>query len=272
MMKPKTTLKSPHFSPQTLKFLEKAGRQKSPKWLDHNRSEYESLLVAPLKHLAQHLKSTLGREAPLYHFPQKGIGRIKRPSNRVKERGGSLYRDWMTYSASRPAQSRFEHNPNLFFLMNPEDKKDSVLVAGGLYMPSSRQVKAIRQAIAESPLFVKELKALFASKAFSACFKGGFSSERISSRIPRGFDPSHPQIEWIKLQAFFVWRSYTRKEFISPKFPAIMERDWRQILRLNALLKKALGGPSSLETKESRTSELADRLDVLKHKLRAPDF
>lgn len=270
-MKTKTTLKPPHFSSQTLTFLEKAGRQKNPNWLEKNRGEYETLLANPLKHLAQHLKSNLGPLAPLYHFPQKGIGRIKRPSNRVKERGGSLYRDWMTYSAARPAESRFERNPSLFFLMNPDDKKDSVLVAGGLYMPSSRQVKAIRHAIGESPAFVQELDKLFASKEFSKCFKGGFSDERISSRIPRGFDPAHPRMDWIRLQAFFVWRSYTRKEFASPKFAQFVERDWRQVLRLNALLDKAIRGLTS-KPKPMNTSELADQLDVLKHRLRTPDF
>lgn len=270
----------PRFSIATLTFLEKAGRQKNPNWLENNREEYEKVLVKPLKHLALHLKTNLAREASLYHFPFKGIGRLKRPSNRITEKGDKLFRDWMTYSAARPATSRFEHNPNLFFLLNPEDRDDSVLVAGGLYMPSSSQVKAIRHAIGSSPAFATKLDRLFVSKEFSKCFKGGFSTEKKSSRIPRGFEPNHRRIEWIKLQAFFVWRSYSRKEFTSPQFAERVERDWRQILRLNALLENALKGPSALVSSEKKESsktknELTDRLadlDDINHTHRAMDF
>ncbi len=269
------------FSKKTLVFLEKAGRQKNPNWLENHRADYETLLLAPLRHLTQTLKDSLGAEAPFYHFPIKGIGRLKRPANRVSERGTSLYRNWMTYSASRPHESRFEHNPNLFFLMNPEDKDDSVLVAGGLYMPSSRQTKAMRHALAENPALAAEFSRLFESKAFSTCFKGGFADEKISTRIPRGFDANHPRIEWIKLQAFYVWRSYSMKEFESPKFASLVERDWRQILRLNALLDLAIDNKalplnfskSSVSRRTSKTkSELDDRLEATKHDLPQHDF
>lgn len=231
---------TPRFSNETLPFILRSSRQKSQNWLDRNREEYEALLLNPLKHLAFTLKTELAPQAPGYHFPLKGIGRLKRDKT------------WVTYSTSTPRKSRFETHPNLVFIMQPTDPDgDQVLVAGGLYMPSSQQLRAIRTAIAESPSFVSQLEDLFESKAFSKRFKGGFCRDKCSSRIPRGFDPHHPKIQWIQLQAFFVWRSYTLREFTSSGFADLVAQDWAQILRLNHLLEQAIQ-PRDSHTKSTQ--------------------
>lgn len=266
--------KSPTFSKNTLQFLLKASKQKNPNWLDLHRDEYEKALLAPLKNLAESLKKELQPLASGYHFPQKGIGRLKRPSHRV-EKGGGVYKNWMAYSASRPAESRFEHPPTLFFLIQPDDKEDPILVAGGLYMPSSRQVKAIRQAIS---IDATPFDQLFSSKEFKRCFKEGFSQERTSSRPPRGFDPEHPRLDWLKLQAFFVWKPYTLREFSSTKFPALVARDWKQVFRLNELLEKAIQGNwakalvSDRSKQVSKDSSIHDRLEEIEPVRPRSDF
>jgi uncharacterized protein (TIGR02453 family) len=261
---------TPRFSPKTLLFLNKARRQKRPDWLVKSRPEYEELIINPLQHLASHLKRELAPVASGYHFPQKGIGRMKRAAHRAKEYG-SLYKSYVSYTASRPAESRFERNPSLFFLINPEDKDDSVLIAGGLYMPSSRQVRAIREAIAEN---ASAFDRLFASKDFARSFPEGFSDERISSRVPRGFDAGHARISWIQLQAFFVWRSYKKREFASPGFAEIVARDCRQILRLNELLDAAIQGrlPKASVPLKKKSTTSTDHLAEIEAPQREMDF
>lgn len=202
-----------------------------------------------------------------YHFPQKGIGRLRRASGRV-EKGGALFKNWLAYSASIPTGSRFDHNPNLFFLLNPEDKKDRVLVAGGFYMPSSRQLRAVREAIAHD---ASEFERLFASKAFARRFPGGFSIEKQSSRIPKGFDPGHPKMHWIRLQAFFVWHPYKMSEFNSPEFPSMVAEDWKQVVRLNELLMKALE-PKSRLAPARKPADLSERLGEVEPVRRQMDF
>jgi uncharacterized protein (TIGR02453 family) len=262
--------RTPCFSSQTVSFLEKARRQKRPDWLDKNRAEYEKLLLEPLRHLASHLKTELAAAATGYHFPQKGIGRIKRPAHRAKEYG-SLYKTYVSYAASRPAESRFERNPSLFFMIDSEDADDTVLIAGGLYMPSSRQTRAIREAISEN---AAPFEKLFASKDFARSFRGGFSDERISSRVPRGFDANHPKIDWIRLQGFFVWRSYKMKEFTSPKFAESVARDCRQILRLNEVLDAAVERrlPKSVSSKLKKSTSSTDRLAEIEAPRQEMDF
>lgn len=245
----------------------KASRQKRPDWLERNRDEYEELILDPLQNLAKSVKAELAPFASGYHFPVKGIGRLRRPAHRVGE-GKGLFKNWLSYSASIPTGSRFDHNPNLFFLINPEDKKDSVLVAGGLYIPSSRQTRSIREAIARD---ATPFERLFADRAFARQFPGGFSDEHISSRVPRGFDPAHPKIDWIRLQAFFVWRSYTKKQFSSAEFPKLLVQDWKQILRLNELLMQAIA-PRGLKPAVTEKSPLSDRLSGLGSTARPMDF
>jgi uncharacterized protein (TIGR02453 family) len=270
--------KLPRFSKDTITFLKTASRQKNPAWLDKNREAYQNLVQLPLQNLAQHLKSKLSAVAPQYHFPQKGIGRIKRSSIKAQEYG-SLYKGYVSYNASKPSESRFDHNPNLFFLIQHDDEDgDNVLVAGGLYMPSSRQVRSVREAIAQDASAFDEL---FASKAFASRFPGGFSKEKASSRPPRGFDPQHPRMDWLKLQAFFVWRSYKMKEFQSPSFPDLVVQDLTQIVRLNELLEKAIQGrlPSGIKDTAkpkkvtgSKKSTLESRLEEIEIPQRPMDF
>lgn len=73
---------------------------------------------------------------------------LKCSADRAREYGSHL-KDWISYSAARPRKSRFDHNPNLFFMIYPDHPDgESVLVAGGLYMPSSRQMRQLRETIA----------------------------------------------------------------------------------------------------------------------------
>lgn len=256
----------PKFSRDSIRFLVKAGKQKKEGWLEKNQSFYEKLLLHPLQNLAQHLKAEIGPLAPDYHFPQKGIGRIKRSANSVIEHDGVRYKDWLTYSIARPRTSRFEHNPNIFFLINPDDAKDPVLLAGGLYMPSSRQLRMLREQMAND---ASEFAKLFKNKDFAASFKGGFSDEKISSRYPAGYDRNHPRIDWIRLQAFFVWKPYTMREFSSPKFAELVAKDAKQILRLNRLMEKTLKGKSAavamkpVKKDNDSESSLFDRISML---------
>jgi uncharacterized protein (TIGR02453 family) len=254
----------PKFTLNTLPFIEKAGRQKKVEWLEKRREEHLENVVEPLQAIARYLKAKLAPIANGYHFPQRGLGRLKRSANSAAQYGSPL-RDYISYSARRPAASRFDHNPSIFLLVYPGDEEgDEVLLAGGLYMPSSRQLKSIRQAIAND---YGPFKRLFASSAFKSRFPDGFSDERKSKRPPRGFDPNHVQIELLKHQGYFVWRSYKRKEYTSASFGDLLVKDSRQILKLNSLLEQAIEGRWVSETKKDRKlgpvlGDVLDRIEI----------
>jgi uncharacterized protein (DUF2461 family) len=140
---------TPRFSKRTLEFLQNASRQKKADWLERNHDEFQAVVREPLQALAANLARALRADAPGYHFPLRGLGRLKRSAERAREYG-SFFRSYVSFTATRPSKSRFDHNPSLFFMINSEDDDgDEVLLAGGLYMPSSRQLRTLRERIAQ---------------------------------------------------------------------------------------------------------------------------
>jgi len=72
-----------HFSKKTIPLLPLAGQQTDPAWLDQHKADYDEYVRLPFIELAEHLKQSLHPVAADYHFPTKGIGRIKRMANKV---------------------------------------------------------------------------------------------------------------------------------------------------------------------------------------------
>lgn len=226
-----------HFTKKTIPFLTLAGKQTDPLWLAAHQSEFDEHVRLPFIALAEHLKQFLQPVAADYHFPTKGIGRIKRLANKVMP-GDVHYKDWLSLSASKPSDSRFERNPHLFFGILPNEPPwHGVIVAGGLFMPSGPQLKKMRTAIAEdSTAFHK----LFADKAFNARFKDGFSRFNVASKMPRGYPPDHPDRDWLMLKSFLVVRKMPSAEFISPQLADTIVSDYQQLLRLNRVIEEIL--------------------------------
>ncbi len=227
------------FSNESLQFLKLAGKQKKEDWLSKNDVKYQRLIRAPLLALAESVSYELTAEARGYHFPLRGIGRIKKSANKV-EQGGAHFKDWVSYIATLPSKNRFEKNPLLFFGLLPNHPQwNGVVVAGGLYMTRSLQARRVRQAIADDS---EPFKELFRDRAFKKHFKHGFEPMMKAQRCPRGFDADHPDIEWIKLKTFFVCKKLTTAEFVSRNLARNLAGDFRQLLRLNELLQKAVNG------------------------------
>ena len=223
-----------HFSKKTLDFLETAGKQKSLNWLDKHKTEHEELVVEPMRNLATHVASALARlpDARGYKFPKRGFGRLRRPEHKIGP-GDPAYRNWVHMQPSRPSASRFDDNPGLYFFLSPE----RVFGGGGLYMPSSRQIKKLRMWIDDDP---SEMAGLLKSKAFREHFPRGFETGKCVKTYPRGYSPDHPRISWLKLQAYYITREYSKKELYSKNFAQILTEDWRQALRFNEVLYGAL--------------------------------
>ncbi|MFP5519264.1 MAG: DUF2461 family protein [Bdellovibrionia bacterium] len=229
------TKMSIQFSRKTLDFLVKAAKQKNPEWLDLHHEEYEAVLKKPFIALAEQIKKELQPQARDYHFPSKGLARIKRPEFKV--RGGQpQYKDWISMIAAKPSPSRFESNPHLFFGLFPNEN-DKVIIAGGLWQPTPRQARLIREAIANDST---DFHKLFKDKKFKASFPDGFYPKEKSLRVPRGFSEEAEDIEWIKLKKYVVYKSVPIKAFIAPHFQQSVVKDLEQALRLNRLLEKAL--------------------------------
>ena len=228
------------FTDQTIPFLLQAGQQTDPAWLDRHQQAYDQVVRLPFMELAQTLKSELQDTVPDYHFPTQGIGRIRRPANKVLS-GEACYKDWLSLSASKPSSSRFVRNPHLFFGILPGVAPYfGVILAGGLFMPTSTQLKRVRQAIARN---ADSFHTLFADPVFEALFSKGFELDKLAARTPRGFDPDSPDGQWLRLKAFLVVKRVPIDVFTSPELAIWVTQHYRQLARLNRLLESALDIP-----------------------------
>jgi len=71
----------------------------------------------------------------------------------------------------------------------------------GEYLPPTARLKAIRQHVVNDATgFAKLLK----NKHLRATFNDMLDEDKLQ-RPPKGFDPDHPHVEYLKLKSFFVW-------------------------------------------------------------------
>jgi uncharacterized protein (TIGR02453 family) len=245
------------YSQKSIEFIKKAKRQKRPLWLDKNRAEYEDVLVEPTRVLMTQVARALKKEAPGYRFPSRNFARIRRSADRAAAQG--TYKDWIGMNASRDSGSMYEDLPGLYFHFDTSD----VFSAGGLYMPSSKQVKQIRAWIAED---ASALDRLFKDRAFAKRFKD-FGNERQLKTFPRGYPIDHPRMKWLKLTGWYVWNEFTKKQFFSASFHELLTEDWRQVLKLNRVLDRYIStwpgtGRKKLDTMEGIRAPKVDWEDM----------
>ena len=88
--------------------------------------------------------------------------------------------------------------PTYYFHIDPDA---TLLIGAGEYLPPAPRLKAIREEVVkDAPGFAKLIK----NKQLRATF-GDLQPEDKLLRPPKGFDPDHPHIEYLKLKSFFVW-------------------------------------------------------------------
>ena len=88
--------------------------------------------------------------------------------------------------------------PTYYFHIDPDG---TMLIGAGEYLPPAPRLKAIRDEIVnDAPGFAKLMK----NKQLRATF-GELQTEDKLQRPPKGYDPDHPHIEYLKLKSFFVW-------------------------------------------------------------------
>ena len=88
--------------------------------------------------------------------------------------------------------------PTYYFHIDPNG---TMLIGAGEYLPPAPRLKAIRdQVVNDATGFAKLMK----NKLLCATF-GELQLDDKLQRPPKGFDPGHPHIEYLKLKSFFVW-------------------------------------------------------------------
>lgn len=180
-------------------FLTELGENNNRPWFIMNKPRYD-ILRAEFLDVVTELIRELGKFDPLVADcnPKKAMFRINRDIRFSNDRS--------------PYKTRFSAG------ITPNDKRrpsaaggstyyfqiegDGTLGFGvGEYLPPPDRLRAIRENVVNDATgFAKLLK----NKQLRATYRDLLEEDKLQ-RPPKGFDPAHQHVEYLKLKSFFVW-------------------------------------------------------------------
>src|SRR5581483_9316685 len=136
-----------------------------------------------------------------------------------------------------------------------------VWIGGGLYMPSTTDLQAIRERIAVRH---RTLHRIVTGPAFRRAV-GTLEGERLT-RVPRGYAKDHPAAEYLRFRQFLAGREFDADFATRPQFYPQLLTIFRAVVPLVRFLNDAMRAPAGLtatllatESSFSRSSRLAPR-------------
>ena len=180
-------------------FLTELADNNNRPWFIMNKPRYDILREEFLAVVTE-LIAELGRFDPHVAAcnPKKALFRInrdirfshdKRPY-KTRFSAGITPRDQRRPSAAG--------GPTYYFHIEGNGK---LLIGAGDYLPPAPRLKAIRARIVDD---ARGFAKMLGNKRLRSSF-GALREEDKLQRPPKGFDPGHPLVEYLKLKSFFVW-------------------------------------------------------------------
>jgi uncharacterized protein (TIGR02453 family) len=225
------------FTPKTLSFLRSLKRHNNREWFRAYKDNYDRHVRGPMVQLVEALAVDMRAFAPeLVADPKASIYRIYRDT-----RFGADTAPLKTHVAAHfPARGmKRGEGAGLYVHVSPE----GVWAGGGMYMPSSADLTAIRAHIASTH---PRLQTLATRPVFTRAV-GALTGERLT-RIPRGYAKDHPAAYYLQFRQFLAGAEWESGFATSKRFYAEVCTVFRAAVPLvrflnTAMLDQAPGPP-----------------------------
>ena len=196
----------PHFPRAALTFLRALARNNDREWFRARKEQYEQDVRAPMVAVIERLDRDFRRFAPeLVASPRVSLFRPYRDTRFSADK--TPIKTNIAAQFPHSALSKNE-SPGLYLEVNPR----AVLVAGGLYAPSSAQLHAVREHIASN---LGRFRSIVEAPRLRRA--GGLQGDRLQ-RIPRGFAADHPAADYLRYKQFLVWAEFPPALATTPRF------------------------------------------------------
>jgi uncharacterized protein (TIGR02453 family) len=185
------------FTSKTLSFLRSLKRNNDREWFRARKQEYERHVRGPMIALIEALAVDFRTLAPdLVADPKLSLYRIYRDTRFSADKA-----PLKTHAAAHfPARGmKRGDGAGLYVEVSPE----GVWAGGGIYMPSSTNLAAIRAHIASTH---PRLHKLATGRAFRSAV-GTLSGERLT-RVPRGYARDHPAAHYLQFRQFLAGKEW----------------------------------------------------------------
>jgi uncharacterized protein (TIGR02453 family) len=218
-------------SKEALQFFEDLVANNNTEWMHANKKRYENFK----KDYHQYIASVLAEMKPL--------DRTLEPLE-VKNCTFRINRD-IRFSKDK---SPYKTNIGIWFTQNKNSKnspgyyihfeKGRSFIAGGVWCPEPDELKKIRK---EIEFFHDDLEKIVADKTFKKEF-GELTRDDTNSlkNAPKGYDPNHPAIEFLKLKSYTASQKVDDKIFTEPDFSKKIAQKLIALKPMNDFLKRAL--------------------------------
>ena len=226
------------FTRKTLAFLRALKRNNDREWFRARKVDYEQHVRAPMIALLQQLARDLPAFAPdLVSDPRVCLFRIYRDT-----RFSSDKRPLKTNVAAHFPSRRFPkgEGAGLYVEVAPQ----WVWIGGGIYMPSSGELNAIRAAIADDH---RRFRRVITAPAFRRAV-GELGGEQLT-RVPRGYPKDHPAADYLRHRQYIGGREYPADFAVTPRFYSELLTVFRGIAPLVGFLNHAIASRTS-DTRE----------------------
>ena len=194
------------FQSSTLKFLKDLKKNNNKPWFDAHRKEYESAKADFLNFIQIVIDKHSKRDKTISQLKAKEcIFRINRDVRFSKDK--SPYKTNMGAYINRGGKK------SLFggYYFHCEPGKS--FMGGGLWMPMPPELSKVRQEIDYN---LKELKKIISSKKFKSVYKDLFRDEEyVLIRVPKGYEPTNPAAEYLKMKSFVALTKISDKDLTS---------------------------------------------------------
>ena len=217
------------FTKKTLSFLRALKRNNDREWFRTRKHEYDAHVRAPMVSLLEQLAADLRSFAPeLVCDPKVSLYRIYRDT-RFSEDKSPLKTHVAAHFPMRgmPRGS----GAGLYFEIAPQ----WVWMGGGIYMPTSADLRAIRAHIAETH---PRLHRVVTRPAFSRLM-GAVTGEQLT-RVPIGYPKDHPAADYLRFKQFLAGRERDAAFALSPRFYRELVETFRATAPLVQFLNTAL--------------------------------
>jgi uncharacterized protein (TIGR02453 family) len=181
----------------TIKFLQDLRTNNNRDWFEANRARYLEA-KSDMENLTWHLIKGLSEQDP----------EIAESNLTIKQCTFRIYRDVrfsedktpykVNMGASFNIGGKKVHNAGYYFHL--ENK--NIFLAGGVWMPESRDLKLIRDKIS---MDYNEFKQILNNKSFVKYFPKGIDREASLKKVPKGFNEFNPAVEYLKLKSFTIY-------------------------------------------------------------------
>ena len=181
-------------------FLNELNENNNRPWFLWNKPRYD-ILRAEFEQVVTETIGALGKfdKEVAACDPKKAMFRIYRDTRFAADK--TPYKTYFSAGIAPNNKRRPSHGagPTYYFHIERDGK---LLFGAGEYMPPAARLKAIReQVVNDAPGFSKMLK----NKHLRETYGSLREDEGKLQRPPKGFDPEHPLVEYLKLKSYFVW-------------------------------------------------------------------